>query len=145
MGVLKIIGIIILVYFILKIHEVWVLYKHTVDGLFSDENFMQDLKENLKETLNIEIPSDESDSKLKIYGPFTRESAKIRAKNNQFLNDSIIIIIDEEMYNKDEYLLYTFIDEELQPINVNKDITSNDISQINNYIKKYKDSYKEEN
>lgn len=100
---IKWIIIAIVVYIIFKIHEVYLVYKWTD---FSKIDINEDLEDNIKNLSN-QIKDKFSDEKaeeekpnisIPIYGPFTEESAIIRANNRQFIENSIVIIQNDTKY-----------------------------------------------
>lgn len=136
---LRILIIAIIIAIILKIHEIYLVFKWTnISSIIDDiENEDQDVIEFVENRIRKTLGKDdepelvnEDGSRINIYGPFTKESAEIRAEHRQFIDNSIIIVREPD----NSYTPYYTCDGELKLI---QEATEN----IYNKIKKYLEDY----
>lgn len=115
MTILKIIIGLFILYIVCKIHEAWVIIKWDID---IDDAY--DQTEALKDKTCKVFGSDnknEENTRAKpapfIYGPYTKQSAEIRAKNSQFIDGSIVIVQNGNIfttYKCNNYTISKYID-----------------------------------
>lgn len=109
MIIIKIIIGLILLYVLCKIHEAWVLIKWGIIELEETDDHNKVINDIKTKVFN----SDEDDvnndkTRINIYGPYSKQSAEIRAKNSQFIEGSIILIQTEEnLFSTYEFNDYT--------------------------------------
>lgn len=92
----------IVIYIILKIHEVYLVYKWTdissIDEDADSDDIIKNLSTQIKERFTEDTQEEKEIITIPIYGPFSKASASTRATNCQFIENSIVIINEDNKY-----------------------------------------------